>query len=104
MSGELRWQKELGFAVSAMRPGERLVFVSGFKGRLAGLDVVSGELLWHDDLQGDIVQAPFAVGEKLYVVSGSKTLYTYHRSVEALGWKKASRPAATTTAPESALR
>ena len=103
MSGELRWQKELGFAVSAMRPGERLVFVSGL-GRPPWSRRGLGRATLARRLARRHCAGPFAVGEKLGVVSGSKTLYTYHRSVESTRLKKASRPAATTTAPESALR
>ncbi|MFW7379390.1 MAG: PQQ-binding-like beta-propeller repeat protein [Oligoflexus sp.] len=76
-NGKQIWKTQTGETVYSLTTGESTLYVGGSDGRISALANRDGLLLWHDDLQGSLTQAPLLVDGLLYFATGLKVLYAY---------------------------
>jgi outer membrane protein assembly factor BamB len=71
------WRTSTGSAVSQLTAGERSLYLSGSQGRVTAVEISSGKIEWHDDLEGRITTPGFYIDRDLYFATGSRNLYGY---------------------------
>ena len=76
-TGRLIWTTKVGSAISHITPGEAHFYVSSAAGRISVLEQSTGNLGWHDDLQGSLLNPPMITDKAIYFVTGAKNLYAY---------------------------
>lgn len=81
-----------GIAVS----GARVFVTTGF-GRLAALDMVSGGLIWQQDLESAVAAAPTVVGDLVYVVSRDGRAWALSTNSGRIRWQLQGTPSLSGT-------
>ncbi|MCX6131057.1 MAG: PQQ-binding-like beta-propeller repeat protein [Proteobacteria bacterium] len=76
-SGRQIWKSNLGQSIKSLTLGEKAIFAGGSQGRITAVANNSGQILWHDDLQGALSRQPVVVDEQIYFSTGLKALYSY---------------------------
>ena len=76
-SGRQLWRVNVGTSIKTITIGEKAIFVGGSQGRIAELSSATGQIIWHDDLQGVLTRQPIVVDEQIYFATGLKVLYSY---------------------------
>jgi outer membrane protein assembly factor BamB len=76
-TGREVWQTVTGTSVGHIVAGEAVVYAVGSNGRLSAIDTVSGSILWHDDVAGEVASAPFVHDVALHVATGLRNIYSW---------------------------
>lgn len=75
--GSQVWRVNAAQPVAFIRVTENKVFGFGSNGRITAIGPASGEVLWTDDIGGEISVMPMVYREKLLVSTGMKVVYFY---------------------------
>ena len=67
----------IGQAVTTIYPTRTTIYVTGAEGRVAAIEIKSGEFKWVDDLGATLVFKPLNWKDTLYFQSDLSVLYGY---------------------------
>jgi outer membrane protein assembly factor BamB len=76
-SGRKLWRTQLGQAIGSIVATDENIFVSGVRGKIAKLNLESGEFNWHDNLSGSLASKPVLLETEVLFSTGLKVLYGY---------------------------
>lgn len=87
--GDLRASSQLGYCSSPVAT-KHVVYAGWGEGRIYGFDAKSGEKVWEDSLDGNIISSPAIAMGKLYVATMDGNVYAYGLSntLVALNFKQ----------------
>lgn len=76
-TGKTLWKQQTDQSISSISLGEKVIFTTGSKGRIAALDAAKGEFQWLDNIHSTLDSKPILFGKMIYVPTGLASLYRY---------------------------
>ncbi len=76
-TGRKLWRTQLGQSIGSIVATDENIFVSGVRGKIAKLNLDTGEFNWHDNLNGSLASRPVLLETEVLFSTGLKVLYGY---------------------------
>ena len=76
-NGEVVWKLATSFVPYTFVPHGTNIYVIGTNGYLLQLDKTTGSIIWSDTLRARISSPPLLIGDKLYISTGLRNIYSY---------------------------